>query len=228
MDKLNQELINKIELSFKIDELIENFTKNSDISNEVIEILDENLKDKEKILERLKDKKTALIDEIHLYLDSIYDTDECENYIINRYWQNSYKNKTPTYFQKAYKLYYEIFFPKILQKYCNNFDTALEIGCGNGIITEILAKKFKNVIGIDLSKNGVNVANKNNKLKNVKYFCDDAKNAKKYISGSGYNLVFASDIMMYSQDKNLKAIFEGFLSIINPGGGIAYERKREK
>lgn len=50
-------------------------------------------------------------------------------------------------------------------KYSNNVDSALDIGCGTGVLGHILAKHFKDaqVTGIDLNTEAVKLANKNAK-----------------------------------------------------------------
>lgn len=46
----------------------------------------------------------------------------------------------------------------------------LDIGCGTGVGSTILAKKFKKVVGIDVSKEAIEYAQRNWKRKNVEFF----------------------------------------------------------
>ena len=58
---------------------------------------------------------------------------------------------------------------KILSKRNLKKFNHLDIGCGNGFITKIISNFFKNTTGIDLSKQGINLAKKNLKEKNIKF-----------------------------------------------------------
>ena len=47
----------------------------------------------------------------------------------------------------------------------------LDLGCGDGNMTEYFMKKgAKKVVGIDISKNMIDTANKNNKYSNAEYY----------------------------------------------------------
>lgn len=49
------------------------------------------------------------------------------------------------------------------------FDLAVDIGCGTGQVTGLLAPYFKKVIGMDLSKTQIQIAKSSNTLDNVEY-----------------------------------------------------------
>jgi 2-polyprenyl-3-methyl-5-hydroxy-6-metoxy-1,4-benzoquinol methylase len=53
-------------------------------------------------------------------------------------------------------------------------DVALDLCCGNGIITAELSKACSAVMGIDFSEPLINIARKYNKPENVTYFCMSA------------------------------------------------------
>lgn len=50
----------------------------------------------------------------------------------------------------------------------------LDLGCGNGYLTEFIAKQAKRVTGIDISHENIKIAKKNNQLGNLTYFKIDA------------------------------------------------------
>ena len=63
---------------------------------------------------------------------------------------------------------------------------ALDLYCGTGTISLLLAPYFKKVIGIEINKAAIDCANKNkreNKIDNVQFICEDATKAIKGISG---------------------------------------------
>ncbi len=55
----------------------------------------------------------------------------------------------------------------------NPNDTVLDVGCGNGSVAFDIAKKAKNVVGIDIDEDNIGAAKKNFLLDNVDYICGD-------------------------------------------------------
>jgi len=55
----------------------------------------------------------------------------------------------------------------------NPGDTVLDVGCGNGSVAFDMAKKAKNVVGIDIDDNNIRAAKENFLLDNVDYICGD-------------------------------------------------------
>ncbi len=55
----------------------------------------------------------------------------------------------------------------------NPGDTVLDVGCGNGSVAFDIAKKAKNVVGIDIDDDNIRTAKKNFLLDNVDYICGD-------------------------------------------------------
>ena len=65
-----------------------------------------------------------------------------------------------------------------------NADTALDLYCGTGTITLLLAKRCKKAIGIEINKHAVKNAKHNaqlNSIKNAEFICEDAAIASKKI-----------------------------------------------
>ncbi len=63
------------------------------------------------------------------------------------------------------KKYLEEIFSKI------QFNSALEIGCGIGVISEFIAKNVNSVVGIDISEENIRFAKKT--VKNTNFYCSD-------------------------------------------------------
>ena len=53
-------------------------------------------------------------------------------------------------------------------------DTVLDIGCGNGALTYDVARKAKNVVGIDLGEKNILIAKRKYSRENINYICGDA------------------------------------------------------
>lgn len=61
----------------------------------------------------------------------------------------------------------------LLSHISDNIDTALDVGCGKGEFTYLLARKSKRVVGIDLSEEMIKAARKNNKDGRVSFLVGD-------------------------------------------------------
>jgi 2-polyprenyl-3-methyl-5-hydroxy-6-metoxy-1,4-benzoquinol methylase len=56
--------------------------------------------------------------------------------------------------------------------------SVLEVGCGTGLFTSAVAKKGANVLGIDFSKKGIEIAQEKYQMPNLKFLHQDVKNVK--------------------------------------------------
>lgn len=93
--------------------------------------------------------------------------------------------------------------------------TILDIGCGDGYFTSLLAGHFKNtnIEGYDFSATGIRFANEFNKYKNVRFFCENA-----FSRNGKFDLIVATDVIEHLFD------IGGFLNDckkhLKPGGEI--------
>ncbi|MEM6641576.1 MAG: methyltransferase domain-containing protein [Bacteroidota bacterium] len=69
----------------------------------------------------------------------------------------------------------------------------LDVGCGNGIISMHLGRLGYNVLGVELSEDALEVAKKNNDLKNVEFRKENAENLK--IEGLSFDVVICSEVL---------------------------------
>jgi len=196
MDKLNKKLIKAKKKLIKLDELKKTSTK----------------------------KYKFLQDKLHLFLESKYNTIETEKFIISSFWQKAYKNykdggyiTNDTYISKVRFKYEKTILKNKINKFCKNFNKALDIGCGNGRYTKEFAKIFDEVIGIDLSKKQIKKNQKENELSNIKYLNEnfiDADNDKL----PKFDFIFVGDIFMYTSDNDVKKVFKSLLNLLNQDG----------
>jgi len=85
--------------------------------------------------------------------------------------------------------------------------TVLDVGCGEGRFTNLLAKKSKEVVGIDINESELEVAKKANAdLKNVTFFHENC--LKMHFADSFFDYVFAPDLIANLADKKVSAIKE--------------------
>jgi len=183
------------------------------------------IKKKLDILDNSSSKKYKYLqDKLHIYFDSSYDTNDAEKFIISSFWQKAYKNykdggyiTNDKYISKVRFKYEKTILKNKINKFCENSNKALDIGCGNGRYTKEFAKIFDEVIGIDLSKKQIKKNQKENKLSNIKYLNEnfiDADNDKL----PKFDFIFVGDIFMYTSDNNVKKVFKSLLNLLNQDG----------
>lgn len=184
-----------------------------------------------------------LQDELHLYLDSEYDTTDTEKFIISSFWKEAYKSykdggyiTNDAYISKVRFKYEKTLLNDKLDKFCKNSKRALDIGCGNGRYTKEFAKRFNEVVGIDLSKKQIKQNQKNNKRKNTRYLNEDFIESKNSKLGK-FDFIFVGDIFMYTNDKDVEEVFSSLLKLLDKDGllivresvlNIGYEHYRSK
>ena len=82
----------------------------------------------------------------------------------------------------------------------DNEISILEIGCSNGsLVTLPLADQGYNILGIDLHKPSIEVANKNNTYSNAHFECKDLAD---FDTSETFNIIILSDILEHVEDPN--------------------------
>ena len=99
--------------------------------------------------------------------------------------------------------------------------SVLEIGCGTGFISKMLAEQTgMSILGIDLCKSFVKEAEKNCVSPNLKYICGDfllanilQERSFDYIVGNG---------ILHHLFKNMQSSLSSIFRLLNPGGKIVF------
>lgn len=107
----------------------------------------------------------------------------------------------------------------LLRIFLGNFSdkTVLEIGCGDGRMTEFLAKNFKQVHAIDVSKEIIKKGRKRlKKYKNIKWFENDGKTLPAY----QVNFIFSYITFQHCKKNMIENNFK-IMPVILLNGGIA-------
>jgi len=81
----------------------------------------------------------------------------------------------------------------ILSQY--NFETILDVGCGEGMFTSLLKKKNNSVSGIDVSPTAIKKAN--TRFKNIDFFVGDIKTD---VILKHYDLIVLKEILSYVEN----------------------------
>jgi len=101
-----------------------------------------------------------------------------------------------------------IYLKKIFKKY--NFNSALEIGCGIGIISGFIAKNIPNVTGIDISEENIKFAKATNKK--VNFYCSDFL---EFPFESRYDLITLFDVLEHFPKENHPEVFKKINEVSN-------------
>ena len=112
----------------------------------------------------------------------------------------------------------------ILTKYKINDGIILELGCGTGIITELLADEGYDMIGVDLSEDMLNVAMEK-RMENgldILYLCQDMREFELY--GTVAATISLCDSLNYITDiTELVQVFKLVNNYLDPGGIFLFD-----
>ena len=92
--------------------------------------------------------------------------------------------------------------------------SVLDVGASTGIIDNVLAGKFKSVIGIDIDKEAIKHAKENFKKSNLKFKVDDAM--KLSFADQSFDVVICAHV--YEHVPSDKKLFEEIYRVLKPGG----------
>jgi len=95
--------------------------------------------------------------------------------------------------------------------------TVLDLGCGNGYWTKLLAKKYKKVVGIDNSQNLIKIAKSKRQLSNIEYKLVEIE-ADFPFTNDSFDLIFSNMVIHYI--KNINKLAQELYRIIKPNGLI--------
>lgn len=90
----------------------------------------------------------------------------------------------------------------------------LDVGSSTGIIDSVLAKKFKEVWGLDIDKSGISFAKKNFKSKNLHFEIGNALNLK--FSRDKFDVVICTHIYEHVSDP--QKLFNEIYRVLKPEG----------
>ena len=117
---------------------------------------------------------------------------------------------------------------EIFKKHNVKPELILDLGCGTGSITNILAKRGYDMIGGDLSPDMLNVA-RDKAYENgldVLYLCQDIREFELY--GTVDAIICTLDVLNYITDpKDLKRVFALIKNYLNPGGIFIFDINTE-
>jgi SAM-dependent methyltransferase len=96
----------------------------------------------------------------------------------------------------------------------------LDVPCGSGRHSRILAKKRFRVTGIDISKYNLSLARKATKSKNAKYIHGDMSKLSKYKGRFDCVLNLFTSIGYFETDRENYQVLKGIVDCLKPGGKL--------
>jgi SAM-dependent methyltransferase len=94
-------------------------------------------------------------------------------------------------------------------------ERALDAGCGSGRHAIVLAERFDQVIGVDISEPLIRIARERRSLDNVRYQVSDLMN---FADPEGFDLVFSSTTLHHLPD--LDAALRRLRGLVRPAGRV--------
>lgn len=110
-------------------------------------------------------------------------------------------------------------------------DSVLDVGCGNGLITKIIAGRVKDVVGIELTPELFDIAREYNQLGNISYINNDILYMSPADFSSKISKVYLYEVLQHMDYPNVYALINMFTEILNKDsvvfiGGILDEEKK--
>ena len=113
-------------------------------------------------------------------------------------------------------------------------DTVLDLCCGNGVITNELASHCKQVVGIDFSKQLIEIANRDHRPDNVSYQCASVLELGfTTFPTIRFNKVVLYDALQYFRKSDLASILKRIISVSTEPrrilfGGVPHLQRKSK
>jgi trans-aconitate 2-methyltransferase len=109
---------------------------------------------------------------------------------------------------------------KLVKAGLKNTDSVLEIGCGNGAVTKLIAEKVTKgkVTGLDISSESIAAAKIN--LKSFSYVNFVASNVTDYETNDKFDVVVLSDVLEHIPIEYHDALFNKIHKLLNTNGFV--------
>ena len=96
----------------------------------------------------------------------------------------------------------------------NSRKMALDIGCGNGKFTEIMADYFEHVDAIDLSEEIIAKNREKSKRDNCFYHCESLEEFAKRVDAH-YDFIYVGGVLMYIDDSKIEDNYKALEKLLN-------------
>ena len=104
-------------------------------------------------------------------------------------------------------------------------DTVLDLCCGNGLITSIIAKRCREIAGLDYSDPLLDIARNHQNAENIHYVLGDVcdTNPSLFALKSAFSKVFMCESLHYLDGKGFNRMLGGIRSVSTPAVRIRFD-----
>lgn len=99
-------------------------------------------------------------------------------------------------------------------------DNVLDVGCGNGLVTNIVATKCREVHGVDFSQNLIQTAKREKSAHNIQYYLADALTIGELFPEGYFDKCFCYGLLQYLDYTKGKTLIETMSYVTKPGSLI--------
>lgn len=100
---------------------------------------------------------------------------------------------------------------------------ALDFGCGVGRLTRALEPYFTRVIGVDVSKTMIDLAQTHNHNTEKIFYFHNPTNTLRLFSNETFSFVYTSITLQHISQRNTKKYLKEFVRILKPGGLLIFQ-----
>ncbi|UCD86476.1 MAG: class I SAM-dependent methyltransferase [Desulfobacterales bacterium] len=100
-------------------------------------------------------------------------------------------------------------------------DEVLELGCGTGFYTRLLAPRVHRIVGVDFSATAIEKAIAHGQADNVQFFIGDIQNLSMFPESS-FDKILAIDILEHLSDFQLRAALREVVCLLREGGAFVF------
>ena len=104
-----------------------------------------------------------------------------------------------------------------------NYNKAIDFGCGVGRLTQALAMKFNEVIGIDIAPSMINSANYHNRFKERCKYVLNNKYDLSFIPSADVDFIYTIITLQHMKPKFSKGFIQEFMRILKRGGLLIFQ-----
>jgi len=143
--------------------------------------------------------------------------------LVNSFWNKIYENVDDGGYISDDRLlnHYRFLVEKkelitFIEKYTSQDSRkrALDVGCGNGKLTNVMANYFETVDAIDISKEIITKNQENNRNSNCFYYCENLEEFSQRIENK-YDFIYVGGVLMYIDDLNLSNNYNAIEKLLN-------------
>ncbi len=99
-------------------------------------------------------------------------------------------------------------------------DTVLDVCCGNGLVTRLVAPQVKSMLGVDFSHMLLQQAEQISAAPNLRYAQADARNLDAALQGEVFDKAYLCAAFQYFDDQAGREVLAGLRRAVKPGGVV--------